>query len=355
MLRILLVLGAVAAALVPTPPLLVERTYSQGLYPVIQGVLTPASNRIGFALLDVLAAAVAAGLIGAFAVDMWRRRLGHFGWLGVMGRGVARLAVAVATLYLAFLAVWGLNYRRIPLAEKLQIDRSRISPRAARELAALTIARLNELDKPAHASLAGRGETLNGRLADGFARTQRELGASRTAAIGLPKPTLFDLYLRRAAVDGMTDPYFLETLVVQDLLPFEEPFVIAHEWAHLAGYADESEANFVGWLTAVRAGEAPAYSGWLFLYGELVGQLDPDDRRTLPPLAAGPQADRRAIVERYRRNVSPRLATAGWTIYDRYLKANRVEAGAASYAAVVQLVLGARFGPEWTPLLKGGG
>jgi hypothetical protein len=38
-----------------------------------------------------------------------------------------------------------------------------------------------------------------------------------------------------------------------DLLPFEKPFVAAHEWAHLAGYADESEASFVGWLTCVRA------------------------------------------------------------------------------------------------------
>ena len=36
----------------------------------------------------------------------------------------------------------------------------------------------------------------------------------------------------------------------------ERPFVIAHEWAHLAGYADESEANFVAWLTCRRADPA---------------------------------------------------------------------------------------------------
>ena len=33
-----------------------------------------------------------------------------------------------------------------------------------------------------------------------------------------------------------------------DLLPFERPFVLAHEWAHLAGHADEAEASAVaGW------------------------------------------------------------------------------------------------------------
>jgi hypothetical protein len=43
----------------------------------------------------------------------------------------------------------------------------------------------------------------------------------------------------------MTDPFFLETLVASDVLPFERPFLVAHEWSHLAGIADEGEANFV--------------------------------------------------------------------------------------------------------------
>ena len=47
----------------------------------------------------------------------------------------------------------------------------------------------------------------------------------------------------------MVDPFALEVMANPDLLPVERPFVAAHEWAHLAGYADESEANFVGWLT----------------------------------------------------------------------------------------------------------
>ena len=54
----------------------------------------------------------------------------------------------------------------------------------------------------------------------------------------------------------MINPFGLEVLVNPDLLPFERPFVAAHEWAHLAGYADESEASFVGWLTCMRADAA---------------------------------------------------------------------------------------------------
>jgi hypothetical protein len=50
--------------------------------------------------------------------------------------------------------------------------------------------------------------------------------------------------------------------------------------------------------------------------------------------------------------VNPRISAAGWRVYDQYLKANRIEAGAASYDEVIRLVLGVRFGPDWTPLLQ---
>ena len=55
---------------------------------------------------------------------------------------------------------------------------------------------------------------------------------------------------------------------------------------------------------------------------------------------AGPRRDLEAIRQRYTREVSPGIAQAGWEAYDHYLKANRIEAGTASYAEVVQLILG---------------
>ena len=339
---------AAAAALLPTPPTAVERLYSQGLYAFMQPWVTGATNQLPLALLDVLIVAVGAGWLFATVRDIRRRR----GWITAAVRGAARTVVLASALYLAFLALWGLNYRRVPLADKVRFDAAAISPAGARALAATAVDRVNALYESAHRGDAGAESAVDGRLAAALADVQRDLGARRSARPGVPKRTLLDIYFRRAAVDGMTDPYFLETLVAHDLLPFEQPIVVAHEWAHLAGYADESEANFVGWLTCVRAGNAPAYSGWLFLYGEIIFTLGAADRGSLPELAPGPRADRRAIVDRFRRNVNPRLSTAGWIVYDRYLKANRVEAGAASYAEVVRLVLGTKFENGWTPVLK---
>jgi hypothetical protein len=349
--RLAVVLAAVAAAVAPLPAGLVERWYSTGLYLRLQAVLTPLSNDVPFALLDTLIVVLVVAWVAAIAIDRRRRR---DGWLALAGRTASRTIVWGAALYLAFLAVWGLNYRRTKLADRLQFSPETISAPAAFSVAHTSVMQVNALFD---AALAERGQPFgagDGPLISAFESVQSELGVTPPAAAGRPKRTGLDLYFRRAGVAGMTDPYFLETIVATDLLPFERPFVVAHEWGHLAGFADESEASFVGWLTCLRGSPNDQYSGWLFLYTELASAVNARDRAVLSAeLAPGPRADLEAVRLRLRAQVSPGIASAGWRVYDRYLKANRIDKGAANYGEVVRLVLGVRFGPKWTPLMKG--
>ena len=139
-------------------------------------------------------------------------------------------------------------------------------------------------------------------VADALNRALADIGRAHGVVPARPKWTLLDAYFKRAGVDGMTDPFFLETLIASDLLPFERPFVVAHEWSHLAGIADEGEANFVGWLACARASPAAQYSGWLFLYRELVQAVADRDR---PPVAARLAPGPRADLRRDSRTLSP--------------------------------------------------
>ena len=345
-----LVLVAAAAALAPVPPALVERAYSTSLYLRLQRVVTSTSNLVPFALFDALIIVTLAAWLIAIGVDRVRH---HRAWTGILARLLLRTVVWAAGFYLVFLLVWGLNYRRVPLADKLRFDPHLISSDAAMSLATPAAGELNALHDRAHEMHWPQLPAVDPSLAASLDRTERELGATATAVAGRPKVTLLDPYFRRAGVEGMTDPYFLETMVQSDVLPFERSFILAHEWAHLAGFADESEANFVGWLTCVRASIPDRYSGWLFLYGELARAVRPRDRGELSArLAPGPLADIEAIAHRLRQQVNPTVSAAGWRVYDRFLKVNRVEAGTASYANVVRLVLGASFGPDWTPALR---
>jgi len=259
-------------------------------------------------------------------------------------RLIASLVLPPAVLYLAFVMLWGFNYRRLPLEDKLQFDGEAVTPAAARSLAAVVVSRVNALHAQAHAIGWDDDERS---MAAAFASAEREAGASGTTVPGRPRYSVLDWYFRSAAVAGMTDPFFLETLVASDLLPFERPFVIAHEWSHLAGFADEGEANFVGWLTCLRGPVPAQYSGWLSLYAQLVGGLPRRDRAEVEArLDAGPREDLRSLADRLARNVNPTVSTAGWRVYDQYLKANRVEDGAASYARVVRLALGTTLGQQ---------
>jgi len=340
---LVLVSLAAAAALVPLPASAVEGTYSRGIYPAIQQALTPISNAVPLALLDV---AVAILLLGSIVALVKRART--LGWAAAARVAGLRLIQATAVIYLLFLLMWGLNYRRVPLEDKLDFDRSRVTAAQAAELAAEAVRRVNLLHgrahalRPDHAALAGSFAAAEALM---VSHTDR---APRVTATGRPKRSLLGLYFRRAAIDGMTDPIFLEVILNPDLLGVEEPEVLAHEWAHLAGYADESEANFLAWLTCLRGDALAQYSGWLSAYLRVSSVLPREMRRSLPRLDEGPQADIRSVAARYNRS-SPVVRRAATDVYDTYLKANRIPEGVANYDAVLQLILGTTLGRDWSP------
>jgi hypothetical protein len=340
--RLILVFAAIAAALVPIPAPLIEQHYSRGVYPVLQRAVTSGSNLAPIALFDI-----ACGLLllaGAFAAA---RRWRSAGAGAALRWIVQSTVVTAAVVYLGFLAIWGLNYRRVPLADKLEYDRQRVSQAAAARFGRTAVGEVNTL------VAIDRDGTAVDALAEAFAQAQHRLGASTVAVVGRPKASLLVPYFRRAAIDGMTDPFFLEIIINTDVLPFERPFVLAHEWAHLAGYADESEANFVAWLTCVGAADAGArYSGWLAAYQHALGALSRDERRALNgDLDPAVVEDLRAVAERLSR-ATPAVRQAARNAYDKYLRANRVEEGIESYGAVLRLMLGTSFENGWVPRLR---
>ena len=210
--------------------------------------------------------------------------------------------------------------------------------------------RLNGLHAPAAAQPWPSFAELPERFGPAFHRVQRRLGASRPALAGRPKATLLTAYFRRAGIDGMLSPFSLEVLVNGAVLGFERPFLVAHEWSHLAGYANESEASFVGALVCLAGDAQSRYSAWLYLSSQLVRHLSPDGRdRVWAGLDDGPRADLRAIAERLREAV-PVVRRNANRVYDRYLRANRVDAGIASYGLVVDLLLGTDGTPTWREL-----
>lgn len=270
----------------------------------------------------------------------WIRRARKQRSFRPIGRGVVATITGLSLIYLWFLAAWGLNYARPPLESVLAYDVSRITPLAVRALAERAVSEANRSHDAAHAAGFPTITDMPAPLASALHDVERELGRPRPTLLAQPKWSVLSPFFRASGVSGMLGPFFLETLLNPDLTGPERSFVLAHEWAHLSGYAPESDASYVGFLAALRADPASQYSAWLELVSEASNQLQPVTQRlVLERLGPGPRADQEAIRQRLKALVKP-VEQAAWTTYDRLLKSQGVEEGVQSYSRVIQLLLG---------------
>ena len=335
-----LTLIAVAAVMALAPPSAptVERYYARGLYPFIQGNLTALSNRSPIALFDLTLALLVAVTIGAWT--FWLRRVRREKSIKPIGRGLFATLSGASIVYLWFLGAWGLNYARPTIESQVAFDDSRITPQAVRLLAEHAVREANKTHAAAHAEGFPSIHEWPPALSDALHQVERELGRPSPTRVAHPKTSILSPFYRAAGVSGQLAPFFLETLLNPDLTGPERPAVLAHEWAHLSGFAPESDASFVGYLAALRAGPAAEYSVWLDLVSESANQLQPVTQRlVLEKLAAGPRQDQQAIRQRLKSLVRP-VERMAWSTYDQMLKSQGVDEGVRSYSRVIQLLIG---------------
>lgn len=308
---------------------------------MVQTRLAPITGGLPVAALDLVIGLLALGLAAA----LWRVRRGALRW----PTAVALLACLAATAWLAFQMLWGWHYQAPTLEDRLGVPRRpgqsavSVDGRAerARAVAAHAVVRLNALHGEAHARPWPSGDEARGAIEYVLRDVLRDLHVDWHPVFPLPRRSLVDRYFRWAGIDGMTNPFGLEVILNSRLLEVERPHVLAHEWAHVAGFADESDASFVAWMAGVRAGGQQEYAAWLGVVPHLWGALPAADRQArLAAIGEGPMADLRAIAARAAER-SPAVQEMAWRVYDRFLKANRVAEGVARYDAVTRLILSA--------------
>jgi len=326
---------AAAVLLTPWPGLQVEHWYSRVLFPRGQALVTSASNLTPFAWMDVGLVLIAVFLISV-ATRVVRPRDGR-GWLGGLWDGMRRVVRLAGVLALLFLLLWGLNYRRLPLETTLGGTVS--SPDTVRALA-LEAARQASVLRDAAAAHEADYATIATRLTPVFQDALSRLSLPPLAVPGRPKVShLLTPFFTAAGVTGMVNPVALESIVHPDLLWFERPMVLAHEWAHLAGLADEADASALAWLACVTGDAGLAYSAHLFVVLETASALPRAEwfaiRETLSP---GVRDDIAALAQRLTRQ-RPAVREQAFRVYDGYLRSNRVEDGVRSYSRVLRVLL----------------
>lgn len=321
----------------------IERAYANGSYPGWEHAAFSVTHVLPWSLGDLAAVAGVAAIVWQIvAFFRSRPRRAARVWTLLLG-----CAAVVGVYAIWFELSWGWNYARAPLETRVQFDTARIRPSAAVQLRTRAIAALNALAGPAHARAA---EPLDiAALRASWLPAVQRAGDLWEPSVGAPKPTLFDPFMLATGTSGFINPLTLNVAMASDLLWFERPFDLAHEWSHDAAYAREDEANYLAIVTCLRSRDPVVqYAGWfaLFLY---LPQKPHYSHREFVPLV---WQDFAALRARNARHINAILAHWTWRTYNAYLKSNRIAAGIANYDEVTRLMLGAPRDSGGLPILR---
>ena len=335
-------LAALAVA-APLPAAFVELIYANGLFAAMNRALVPLSDRVPFAFGDLEAAAVIVALLA-----WWVRALRRAPPKERIRRTIAMLvhtAGCVAVGIVLFELLWGWNYRRATVVARVAFERSRVTDAAVAAFSERIVKTLNDNVAAAHAE---RVDVL--KLHAAFAPVVARLGDRWDVAVTRPKTTVIEPYYEAAGIGGQYSPFAFETLLNASFLPFEVPRALAHEWAHVAGFTDEGDANYIGTLTCLRSDDPLIrYSGAFWTYAEL-----PEAQRRRLRLDPRVTADFAASRARFLRHYMPQVFAVQWSLYDRYLRGNGVAGGVASYGYFLQLLVGTPLDGAGLPVVRSG-
>lgn len=345
--RVVFVLDALAIALAwiaasaPLPAAWVERGYANGFFAALNRALVPLADRIPIAFSDVEGAAV------LIAGAVWWVRAIRRAPRGRKRRTVLALAAHtagfVALGIVVFELVWGMNYRRTTVAARVDYSAARVTDAAVARFSERIVDTLNANVAAAH------HETLDrDKLRAAFEPLVQRLGDDWDVAVAVPKTTILQPYYDAAGIGGQYSPFAFETLLNASFLPVEAPRALAHEWAHVAGFTNEGDANYIGTLACLRSSDPLIrYSGAYWSYGEL-----PESERRRLWLDPRVNADFRAGRERFLRHYKPQIFALQWQFYDRYLRSSGVAGGVASYGQFLKLLVGTPLDERGLPLTR---
>ena len=310
---------------------LVERFYSDGLYPFIAKILSPVSSNLSFSLDDLFYVLLILALPILIILVLFRKIT-----FAKAGKIVLN---TLAIIYILFYFLWGFNYYRENLNNRLHLEKTEVTNDQFRTVLVKLIEKTNQsfcnldsINKP----------QIDNLVEESYRELSNVLSIDYPAGVRKDKSITFSRFFAQSGISGYFGPFFNEVHVNKKTHPVEYPVVLAHEKAHQFGVTSEAEANFYAWLVCSHSSSQQLqYSAGSFIlryffnqatqrkdYKELVAMIDPRVIHDFDRI--------RENWEKFRNEKMEEVATK---MNDTYLKTNEVEAGIQDYRGVVQFVL----------------
>ncbi|RZM29591.1 MAG: DUF3810 domain-containing protein [Pedobacter sp.] len=321
---------------------LVENAYSDHLYQYIAIPLRFVSALLPFSFGDLLYVVLIIFLI-ALTVKAYRalsaQRFVRMAWMQLGLRTVNLMLI----LYIAFKLLWGLNYSRPSITNRLGISQDKYNTVQLKQLSEFLIKRINAVQQQLkeNPALKKRGYTLH-ELEHGAVAAYHDLAATNSFFVyrqPVLKNVLSNTLITNIGLEGYYCPVSGEANVNMLIPATEKPFVTCHEISHQLGIAREDEANLIGYLVATGSKDLNfQYSGYYNVLRNVLFEIrvkSPEDYQQIlstidPAIIADYKADRE-FWSRYNGDMSAYMGTA----LDSFLKLNNQKKGIDSYQDIV--------------------
>lgn len=334
-------------------PNLAEAVGGAGPLPFLTLGLSRLTGLVPFSLAEI----VVLGVVVRQGVGAWggmrQVRRGEDRPGRTLGRGGLRLLQDVGVIAFLFYLLWGTQYARPGLHERLGLPaQGAVSTGELRALAEASVHAGNGLYLAIHGSDDAGEPTPPPRHGEAAASL---VPAWEAAAVrwsldrrtlhrhGAPKPFLFTPLVKRFGIAGMYFPFTGEALVLGDLPGPLLGKELGHEMAHQRGIAREADANALALLVAREAADPTVrYAGAIFLQRQAVqalARVDPEGaREVMEARSPGVRRDLDALVEYWMESRGP-LSSATTRMNHAMLRTHGITEGVESYRGSLWIFL----------------
>lgn len=321
-------------------PEIIERYYSNGIYVWVSKFSRNTLGKIPFSVGDIIYGI----LIIFILVSSWKsRKLWKTNWKQIL----LIITTSTSVAYFLFHFLWGFNYYRKPLFEKMNIQRE-YSNEDLVNFTEKLILKTNQVqleitkNKNLKISSLYSQDTIFKLSQNGYNNLSKQYSFFDYQLPSIKK-SLFSLPLTYMGFGGYLNPFTNEAQVNSKLPMFSFPNVVCHEMAHQIGFASESECNFIGFLAGIKNDDLYfKYSAYANALRYCMANIGLKDETKFKILKAKINP---GIIENFKESdlfweQYDTIIDKGFhAFYDQFLKMNQQEEGIESYSKFVDLLV----------------
>ncbi|WP_350290878.1 DUF3810 domain-containing protein [uncultured Croceitalea sp.] len=322
-------------------PDLVEKYYSEGIYPVISKFLRLLFGWIPFSVGDLFYTILGIAILRYVYLNGKSFRKQPL-------KLAQHLGITLSIAYFIFHLFWGMNYYRLPIEQKFGVDKTTYTIEELESFTKKLIFETNRMqylltkDTTKAVAIPLSKKEIFDITVKGYEDFAKEHPDFKYISPSL-KTSLYSLPLTYMGYGGYLNPFTGEAQVNGKTPAIRYPTVSAHEIGHQVGYSSESATNFIGFLVTSKTKNSHfKYASYSHALAYVLSDLKRLDEKKFElvwkTVNLGVKKNYEEISKFWQKYENPTEPIFKW-VFNAFLKANSQQEGIKSYNSVVGLLI----------------